>query len=326
MLKVSVIIPVYNVEEYLPKCLDSVLNQTLEDIEIIVVNDGSPDNSEKIIKEYKKKDKRIVYYKKENGGLGSARNYGLSKANGEYIYYLDSDDYIDKEMLETLYNEAINKKLDVVICGYKSIYPNRVEEYIIPKDVEEDTLNNKNSKIFNLPSACCKIYKRDWLIKQNIKFVEDKLWYEDFAYNIKILSSTDKVGIVNSPLYNYLIRENSIMNNSRLMKNLDILLAFDDVILFLKEKEIYDEFYSEVEYLAIDNIIISGITRIIRATGDKKVKKEVINKYYEYMKTNFSNYKDNIYINRLSNNRKLIYRLICMNQYWLVRLIFKIKN
>ena len=324
--KVSVIVPVYNVEEYLPKCLDSLINQTLKDIEIIVVNDGSPDNSQKIIDEYRKKDKRIISIVKENGGLGSARNVGLEKAKGEYIVYVDSDDWIELDMLEQMYNQGIDENADIVICGYKSVYPTREEIYSISSNIISDTLENKNSKIFNTVSVWCKIYKRDFLIKTKIKFVEDKVWYEDFAYTVKLLSQTKKISFVNKPFYNYLIRENSIMNNSKLLKNLDIILAFDDAINYLKENKIYDEFYSELQYLAIDNILISGITRIIRAKGDKKTKKEVINQFIQYMNDNFQDYKNNKYLNYLTRNRKIIYQLIVKKQYWLVALIFKIKH
>lgn len=326
MPKISVIIPVYNVEEYLPKCLDSLINQTLKDIEIIVVNDGSPDNSEKIIKEYSKKDKRIVYIEKENGGQGSARNLGLKKARGEYVSFVDSDDYVELTMMEKMYYEAKNNKLDVVICGYKNINNGKTENYYVSKQIIQDTLDNKNSKIFNTVSPWCKIYNREFLLKTNITFIEEKVWYEDLPYSIKVLSQTSKIGFVNEPLYDYLIRENSTMNNNKLLKNLDLIIQMDDVIKFMEDNKLWSDFYNEMEFIAIDNILISGITRIIRANGDKEVKKEVINRYYEYIKTNFPNYKSNKYLSRLSNNRKIIYRLICLKQYFLVRLIFKIKN
>lgn len=326
MPKVSVIIPVYNVEEYLPKCLDSLTNQTLEDIEIILVNDGSPDNSEKIIKKYQKKDKRIVYIKKENGGQGSARNLGLTNAKGEYISFVDSDDYIELDMMEKMYDEASKNNLDVVICGYKNINNEKIENYYVSKDLIQDTLDNKNSKIFNTISPWSKIYNREFLLKTNIKFIEEKLWYEDLPYSIKILSQTNKIGFVNEPLYNYLIRENSTMNNNKLLKNLDLIVQIEDVIEFMKDNNLWDEFSSEIEFVAINNILISGITRIIRANGNKKIKKEVIKRFLDYMNTNFSNYKENKYLGRLSKNKKIIYKLICLKQYFLVRLIFKIKN
>ena len=113
--KISVIVPIYNVEEYLEKCLDSLVNQTLKDIEIILINDGSPDNSEAIVKKYLKKYKeKIIYHKKENEGQGIARNYGIKLAKGEFISFVDSDDYIDLTMLEKLYNKAIKENSDIV--------------------------------------------------------------------------------------------------------------------------------------------------------------------------------------------------------------------
>ena len=326
MKKVSVIIPVYNVEEYLPKCLDSIINQSLKDIEIILVNDGSPDNSQNIIEEYKKKDKRIISIIKENGGQGSARNLGLTKAKGEYIAYVDSDDYIEPDMLLEMYNKAKDQDLDIVICGYKNIYKDREEELLISKNLLTDTLADKKSKIFNTISPWSKIYKRDFLLKSKVLFEEDRVWYEDFAYSVKLLSSTSKIGIVNKPLYDYLIRENSTMNNTKILKNLDILLAVDDIISYMKKKKIYKKYYSEVEYMAIENILISTITRIIRVKGNNKTKKEVINKLIKYMNDNFKDYKNNIYLNYLTNNRKIIYNLIVRKQYWLVSLIFKIKH
>lgn len=114
MPKISIIVPVYNTEKYLKKCLDSLINQTFKDIEIVIINDGSTDNSEKIIKEYEQKySDKIKSYKKENGGLSSARNYGISKANGEYIAFVDSDDYVDLEVFDKL-KEEINKKIDLI--------------------------------------------------------------------------------------------------------------------------------------------------------------------------------------------------------------------
>ena len=122
-IKVSVIVPVYNVEAYLDKCLNSLVNQTLKEIEIIVVNDGSKDNSEKIIEKYKEKyPEKIKYYKKENGGLSSARNYGLKYAIGEYVAFVDSDDYVDLKMYEKMINLANLENSDIVVAATEAIY------------------------------------------------------------------------------------------------------------------------------------------------------------------------------------------------------------
>ena len=130
MPKVSVIVPVYNVEEYLERCLDSLVNQTLKDIEIIIVNDGSTDGSKEIIQKYLNKYKNIVYLEKENGGLSSARNYGIPYAKGEYIGFVDSDDYVEITMYENMYNKAIEEKSDMVECDFIWEYPNKKREDI----------------------------------------------------------------------------------------------------------------------------------------------------------------------------------------------------
>ena len=127
MTKLSVIIPVYNVEEYLNECLDSITNQTLEGIEIICIDDGSTDNSPNLLKEYQKKDQRIKIITKENGGQATARNLGIKEAHGEYIAFIDSDDFIEPEMLEKLYTKAKNNNLDIAMCKIAT-YNNQTKE------------------------------------------------------------------------------------------------------------------------------------------------------------------------------------------------------
>ena len=124
MVKISVIVPVYNVEKYLDKCLNSLVNQTLKDIEIIVINDGSPDNSQTIIECYSKKYSNVKSYVKRNGGISDARNYGLKYASGEYIAFVDSDDYVDLSMMEKLYNKAIENSYDIVECNLHMVDDN----------------------------------------------------------------------------------------------------------------------------------------------------------------------------------------------------------
>ena len=324
--KVSVIIPVYNVEEYLERCLDSIIHQTLKDIEIIVVNDGSPDNSQKIIDRYKKKDKRIVTLTKENGGLGSARNEGLKKAQGEYIAYVDSDDWIELDMLEKMYEEASTNNSDIVICGYQNVYSNKKEASFISNTIIEDTLYKKNSRIFNTIAVWCKLYKREFLKDSGVVFPMDKVWYEDLSYTIPLLALTDKISYVNLPLYNYIIRANSIMNSSKILKNLDLLIAFNNIIHFFVGKELYNKFYAELEFLAIEHILIYGVTRVCRIEGDKNTKMEVIRQFHNYIHNKFPNYRKNKYLNTLSRNNKIIYNLSINKQYWLISLIFKIKK
>ena len=325
MVKVSVIIPVYKVEEYLPKCLESLINQTLKDIEIIVVNDGSPDNSEKIIKEYSKKDKRVVYIKKENGGQGSARNLGLKKARGEYISFIDSDDWIDNDMLESMYNKAKENASDIVMCGYKNVSSKGIEEVFIDKNIEKEFKNNSLNKFFLTAMVWDKIYKKEFLINSKIEFIEDKVWYEDLEYSVTLISLTDKIDFVNKPFYNYLIREQSTMRNTNIIKNLDLIIIFDGIIDFYKNNNLYDKYYEELEFIAIDHFS-SGMIRVIKSKGNIKDKRAVLKEYDKYLRKHFYNLKNNKYLINFSKNRRIIYNLLIRKKYGIVKLIFKLRG
>ena len=322
-IKVSVIVPVYNVEKFIDKCLNSLVNQTLKEIEIIVVNDGTKDNSQKIIDKYVKKyPDKIKSYIKENGGQGSARNYGLEKANGEYIGYVDSDDFVEKDMYKKLYNKAKENNYDIVVCGNYNVS----EDY---QNKNIDTfINNYNTDLENIffgkMAVWNKIYKRDILIKNKLEFKE-KVWYEDLAFTLKAIMNSNTFAFIDEPLYDYLIREGSTMNNSNVQRNLEILDAFNDILSYIQHNK-KEEYFSKIEFLAIDHIYISAIVRVLKADSDKNIKKETIEKLINYMNKNFPNYKSNKYINTLSKNRKIIYKLINIKMYGLINLIFKVKK
>lgn len=323
MKKVSIIVPVYGVEKYIDKCLDSLVKQSLKEIEVIVVNDGTKDNSQKIIDKYVKKyPDKIKSFIKENGGQGSARNYGLEKVSGEYIGYVDSDDFIEKDMYKKLYNKAKEKDYDIVVCGNYNVsedYQNKNVDVFI---------NNYNTDLENIffgkMAVWNKIYKRDILIKNKLEFKE-KVWYEDLAFTLKAIMNSNTFAFIDEPLYDYLIREGSTMNNSNVQRNLEILDAFNDILSYIKHNK-KEEYFSKIEFLAIDHIYISAIVRVLKADADKNIKKETIEKLINYMNKNFPNYKSNKYINTLSKNRKIIYKLINMKMYSLINLVFKIKK
>lgn len=322
-IKVSVIVPVYNVEKFIDKCLNSLVKQSLKEIEIIVVNDGTKDNSQKIIDKYVKKyPDKIKSYIKENGGQGSARNYGLKKATGEYIGYVDSDDFVEKDMYKKLYNKAKENNYDIVVCG----------NYNVSEDYQNKNIdafiNNYNTDLENIffgkMAVWNKIYKRDILIKNKLEFKE-KVWYEDLAFTLKAIMNSNTFAFIDEPLYDYLIREGSTMNNSNVKRNLEILEAFNDILSYIQHNK-KEEYFSKIEFLAIDHIYISAIVRVLKAEADDKVKRETINKLLDYMNKKFPNYKNNKYINTLSKNRKIIYKLINIKMYGLINLIFKVKK
>lgn len=321
--KLSIIVPVYGVEKYIDKCLNSLVKQSLKEIEIIVVNDGTKDNSQKIIDKYVKKyPDKIKSYIKENGGQGSARNYGLKKTTGEYIGYVDSDDFVEKDMYKKLYNKAKENNYDIVVCG----------NYNVSEDYQNKNIdafiNNYNTDLENIffgkMAVWNKIYKRDILIKNKLEFKE-KVWYEDLAFTLKAIMNSNTFAFIDEPLYDYLIREGSTMNNSNVQRNLEILDAFNDILSYIQHNK-KEEYFNKIEFLAIDHIYISAIVRVLKADSDKNIKKETIEKLINYMNKNFPNYKSNKYINTLSKNRKIIYKLINIKMYGLINLIFKMKK
>ena len=179
MPKVSIIVPVYNVEDYLERCLDSLVNQTLEDIEIIVVNDGSPDNSQAIIERYEKNyPNKVKGYIKENGGLSDARNYGMPYAKGEYVAFVDSDDYVELTMYEKLYNEAKAKDSEIVVCGYFKV--DEKEKTMQSAQMgnmeffDQNPRERKEILEINAPYAWNKLVKRDLLERTKIQFPKEK--------------------------------------------------------------------------------------------------------------------------------------------------------
>ena len=234
MPKVSIIVPVYNTSKYLNKCIDSLINQTEEDIEILLINDGSTDESESIIKEYD--DKRIVYIKKKNTGIGKTRNLGIDKAKGEYVMFIDSDDYIDYDCVEKLYNYAIETKSDFVVTDFKKDINGTYEKVIIP-DFESSKLID-NPSILNAINLgpCNKIYKKS--ILKGVRF-DEKYKYEDVPFVIKALKNASKISKLNESLSYYVIHEKS-QTTVRDEKIFDILEIVNIVRDVLKEDIYHD--------------------------------------------------------------------------------------
>lgn len=310
-IKVSVIVPVYNVEKFIDKCLNSLVNQTLKEIEIIVVNDGSSDNSQKIIDEYVKKyPNKIKSFIKENGGQGSARNMGMEKAVGEYISFVDSDDWLDLNTLEKMYTLAKKDKSDIVICDMVDHYSN----YTIYHNC------TKYNSVFEVtPSACNKIFRKE-LIK-DFRFLS-KLWYEDFDFTTKILFNTNKISNISEGFYHCNCGHESTMNNNNSKKNLDMIIVIEDIIDYLKKNDKYDR--NIVSYLIFNHILITTINRVaIQKSIDKK---DVIRQLIKYSKDNISDYRRQTFYKNISRNRKIIAWLNYHNMYNLSKIILNIKD
>ncbi len=223
MPKISIVVPIYNVEKYLVQCVNSIINQTLTDIEIILVDDGSPDNCPKICDDYAKKDSRIKVLHKKNGGLSSARNAGIKVATGEYIGFVDSDDYIELDMYEKMYSIAKQYEVDFVMSDYyrfnddnKVIATLDIDEGIydkekIKKDIFPSLIMGDDINYGSLLSVCYCLYRRDLFIKNNLMFDEEVKYSEDNLFSSIIgYKASSFYYMKGSYLYNYRYNPNSI--------------------------------------------------------------------------------------------------------------------
>lgn len=298
MPKVSVIVPVYNVENYIDKCLTSLINQTLKDIEIIIINDGSTDNSQIIIDKYAKKYKRIKSYTQENKGQAAARNFGLTKSTAEYITFVDSDDYIENTMLEKLYNEIIKNDYDIIVSDIIKETTNGTSLFKNFWVIKDEM--NKNFMTSHM-GPVARLYKRKLLIDNNFKFLEGVI-YEDLA-SIPILGMyTNKIGYMEEAFYHYLIRDGSSMKQVTYNKKMeDIFIVMNNL-----SDKITVEYSDELEYLYIEHLLYGASLRFVQFD-----KYNMLLRIRNIMHKKYSRYYENVYY----KNKSFKFRLICFLAY-----------
>ncbi len=305
--KLSIIVPVYNVEKYLKKCIDRILASTYKYFELIIINDGTKDNSEQIIKEYLDKEEykdKIIYIAKENSGLSDTRNLGMSKARGEYIAFVDSDDYIETDMYELLMNKALENNFDMVVSDLKLVYENNDKEKVLSSGYEKDLFNKeeiKRTMAIYYPVVWNRVCKKDVL--EGIKFSKG-VWYEDMEFNLELYPKLNSIGVVKKPLYNYLQRAGSITYtyNDKLF---DIINNMDNVIKYYKENKLYDEYKEELEYLYARYAFATFPKRLAKCK-DKKKYKEGIDFAIKKVNEHFPEYKNNPYFKKMGLKGKYI--------------------
>lgn len=313
--KVSVIVPIYNTEKYLGKCLESLVNQTLKDIEIILINDGSPDNSEKIVEKYLKKyPKQISYYKKENEGQGIARNYALKLTNGEYISFVDSDDYVDTTMFEKLYNKAINENADIAVSiGLIEVRG----ESIIPKYFEFDDVNSYKKYILNNSGPVGKIIKKE-IIEENQLTFPNLRAYEDIAVVPLWGLYAKKIVYVEEPLYYYVIHEGSTMKQTQYNdKLINIYDSLNNLYQNFKKKTA-NQYYEELEWLYIEHLLHAASLRFYKFN-----KLEEIKKINSIIKEKFPKWNKNKYYQKQNIKYKIVCNLFYKEKYNLLKIILK---
>ncbi len=304
MPRLSIIVPIYNVEKYLSRCIESILNQTFKDFELILVNDGSTDNCKEICEKYKRMDSRIIVANKKNGGLSSARNLGIDISKGDYIGFVDSDDFIDVHMYEILLNTINAYDSDIVICDYY-----KVNEYDIKK-YEKMKSNNKDIKVENINNidaieriitrdikivvAWNKIYKRS--LFDNLRYKEGVICEDEFLAH-RIFYKCNKVSIINQKLYYYIQRKGSIINSPFSSKDFDKIYAIKDRVDFLNEKKITN-LIDKAEKSFMDYFVWNYFTECQRLENIeyelKRLKKEFNSVFYRILDNKFISLNEKI--------------------------------
>lgn len=243
--KISVLIPVYNTEKYLDRCLSSVMRQTLSEIEVIIIDDGSTDKSLEICKRYATKDSRFRVYHTSNQGISATREYALSLSNGTYIQFVDSDDWIEPDMLEVMYSEAKCKNTDIIGCNFVEHWPNRDIVYNTYYEDYDTFIRAIISSHWGV--LWNKLFRRDIFINGNVHFPKNINGGEDYIVCVKLMLKTTSVSCVNKELYHYnRMNVNSTINTMNINKVKEQINATDIVIALLQDQNKLDTYENEI--------------------------------------------------------------------------------
>lgn len=290
MIKVSVIVPAYNAEKYLEQCLDSLVRQTLGEIEIVVVNDGSTDGTAEILDRYQAEyPDKVRAFSKENGGQASARNLALRCCRGEYVGYMDADDYAREDMFEKLYGKAKETACELVVCGHYNICGGE-QKYVpfekgdCPRDFFQGVLVSPWNKFF----------LRETLLRSGVEFPEGYI-YEDTAWFMELIPYFPSVARVEEGLLYHVIRENSTMTAEQNERTAQIFPVMQHILDFYRERELFSEYRDELEYFYIRILLCSSLKRISHVR-DRKLKKQLLRRTLAECKTNFPHYKKNRFL------------------------------
>lgn len=316
MEKVSVIIPTYNGEKYIQRCLDSVLNQTYDNIEIIVVDDGSTDGTKDIVQSYKKKYKNVKYLYQINSRQGTARNNGLMKCTGEYVVFVDSDDAIDKKMIYWLYQTIKKDDYDIAICDYDRISIDKTDRgygaYC------KEGVISKQDYLLSTPCPCNKMFKKEFLLKNNFKFAE-KIFYEDYATLPIIATYNPKVIYISKVLYHYYQSENSTMRKNEYNNSIEDIFKATTILYDGVKSD--NTLSNELEFFITDHFLFSASLEFYKYNKYEKIKSISL-----FMKNHFSKFYKNKYFKKESLRFKVLCWCFYKRQYWIIKFVQKIKE
>lgn len=294
MEKVTVVVPVYNTANYLERCLESIRNQTYQNLEVLIINDGSTDNSEAVIKAYltKIKDKRFKYHFKSNSGVGATRNLGIELATGKYISFIDSDDEIALDFYEKMLTKI---HPDDIFVMNKAFYKVRLDQQ------ELIEIDNNAIRLFKSPSCCLKVFNLEKIKELNIKF-ENSTMGEDLEFTAKLMINNDHFATCDEPLYYYYMRDDSVTHTYDLSM-LSLLEAIDRIEAYAKEQDKFVENKDRLEYMNISHILIALMKRMYNVKNFKSIMSKLIG----YVELKYPSWYNNKYIKTELNSSEKKY-------------------
>lgn len=323
MARISIIIPMYNVERFLDSCLESVMDQTFAQFEVILVDDGSVDKSLEKARQWQQRyPDRIRVYAQENSGQGAARNNGVLYAQGKYILFVDSDDTVTKDLVEEAYRAVTACDADMAI--FDAVVTDEQGDKIgdligCHTDEAVVSLGSFPEILLEYPCPWNKIYKRSLFLDNNLRY-PTHMWYEDLAGACMFYTGAKKVAVIHKTLYHYIQRTTSVMHSKVSPKNIEILKAMDIILDFYREKGLYEKYHKELEYLGIYHVLIAAAGRTVR--GDRK--SAFPDQFMGYMDRKFPQWEKNPYIARLSRANHLKLWLLRRKWYGILHLLYKI--
>ena len=322
-MKLSIVIPIYNVEKYLAKCLDSVIYPNLPDYEIIGVNDGSTDSSGEILADYVRRYPALVRaVTQENGGLGCARNSGLAVAKGEYVQFLDSDDtLLDGAVREIL--ALTEKGMDVCLFDLVGVdeQGRQISYTKGSRWAGPFTLSEHPEQLLHIPHACNKFFRRELFERTGLRF-PGRLWFEDIATTPKLLLNAERICYVEKPWYRYLQRQGSILNNPNTKRNLEIIEAVDTTLDYFRVRGVFEQYRDQLCYMTAFHQLIVTSVRVNQIDP----KSEVLSILRDNFVEKFPDYSENPYFRQQSPKYKLLAYLILNRRQQLLYQVMRLNN
>lgn len=316
---ISIIVPVYNVEQYIEKCIKSLVEQTYKNIEIIFINDGSPDGSRKIITKYEKKYKNIKCIDKENGGQAVARNMALKEAKGEYIMFIDSDDWVSNDMCQKYIDVAVKEDADIVFSSSFYQVENDEEKEIFSYGTEEENILTRY--LLTQSNPWNKMIKKELILKNQLFFPEIRA-YEDISIVPLWGIKSKKIAYLKDSTYYYLIREGSTMKQTTYNPKLEaIFVSLENLLNKIKNLKNKNNYKDELEWIFIEHLLHGASLRFFQFDNYK----DNIKKINKILSTNFPNWKKNKYYQKQSIKYKIVCTLFYKEHYKILKLLLKNK-